>query len=159
MSTTMTYDRLYSNMVKTFTVEKDHVDYKLGEYMLMKAKGKKMEAQLIAKKAAEEAAKLPVKVDYRPDTTAIASVISFISDKLAVKEAPIVDKTMRSFPLRTSFTAFCSAAVVCALAVTCGIFGVNNTAKSEENMIKAEEHEQIVEESRSDIPEVAYCFE
>ena len=37
MNTAMTYDKLYSNMVKKFTVEKNNVEYKLGDYMMMKA--------------------------------------------------------------------------------------------------------------------------
>ena len=41
MNQTMTYEKLYSNMVKNFTVEKDNKDYTLGDYMLMKAQAKR----------------------------------------------------------------------------------------------------------------------
>ena len=43
MNQKMTYDKLYSNMVKNFTVENDNTDYTLGDYMLMKACKKKNE--------------------------------------------------------------------------------------------------------------------
>ena len=136
MNSNMTYDMLYSNMVKKFTVEKNGSDYKLGDYMLMKAKSKTKTEMNSAKNASYS--NLPAQI-YRKEaaSSSIGAIISYVNEKLTVKEAPIKDKTIRSFPLRTSFTAFCSAMVVCALIVSCGIFGINaganieNTANSE----------------------------
>ena len=123
METTMTYDKLYSNMVKKFTVEKNNVDYKLGDYMLMKAKGKKSAAS-VNNAQRTNVSSLPVKVEHKGESAAISTILSYVNQKITVKEAPIKDKTIRAFPLRTSFTAFCSAVVVCALVVCCGIFGI-----------------------------------
>lgn len=114
----MTYEKLYSNMVKKFTVEKDNKDYKLGEYMLMKADSVKAE-----KKASSS---LPVALSDFSGTKAISAAFNYISEKITVKEAPIRDKTMRKFPFRTSLTALCSAIVVCAIIVTYGIIGYKN---------------------------------
>lgn len=116
MNSTMTYEMLYSNMVKKFTVEKDNTDYKLGEYMLMKADASK----------AAESSNLPVASHVASQTKAISAFFSYVSDKLTVKEAPVRDKTIRSFPFRTSIAAFCSALVMCAMVVCCAAFGLVN---------------------------------
>jgi hypothetical protein len=118
----MTYDKLYLNMVKKFTVEKNNVDYKLGDYMLMKAKGKKNTERVNT--ADVRNSTLPIKVEHKGETAAISTILSYVNEKITVKEAPIKDKTIRSFPLRTTFTAFCSAVVVCGLVVCCGLFGI-----------------------------------
>ena len=113
----MTYDKLYNNMVRKFTVEKDNQDYNLGDFMLMKAKAKKNEMV-----AATADSNLPVARDNK--SNALTTVFSYVNDKLTVKEAPIRDRTIRRFPLRTSLSALCSAVVVCALVISCTVFGV-----------------------------------
>ncbi len=133
MNSAMTYEKLYDNMIKKFTVESNKNDYTLGDYMLMKAQNKK-NAMTVSK----ESSGLPVAADSKDN--AIAAIFSYVNDKLTVKEAPVRDKTMRSFPLRTSFSAFCSALIVCALVVSCGFFGltslasINNVASTEEEI-------------------------
>ena len=116
METAMTYEKLYSNMVKSFTVEKNHEDYKLGDYMLMKANAKKHST---AKASAETALTV-----HQSFAGSLVSIASYVNDKLTVKEAPIRDRTIRRFPLRTSLSALCSAVVVCALVISCTVFGV-----------------------------------
>ena len=123
MNTNMTYEKLYSDMVKKFTVEKDNKDYKLGEYMLMKAK---------SAKATTQNSLMPVSRADFSGTRAISAVFNYVSDKLTVREAPVRDKTIRRFPLRTSVTAFCSALVVCALVFSYGLIGfksINTTSQ------------------------------
>ena len=135
----MTYDDLYNSMVKKFTVEKDNTDYTLGDYMLMRAKAKKN--ALIAK---EEAANLPVA--HEEKKSSLSTVLSYVNDKLTVKVAPVRNKTMRSFPLRTSFSAFCSALVMCALVISCSLFAV--TAINDQNAsIVAISEEPAIEEN------------
>ena len=115
MDNAMTYEKLYSNMVKSFTVEK--TDCKLGDYMLMKANAKKNDntsTSLAAVSACQSVG------------TSIISFISYVNDKLTVKKAPIRDKTIRKFPLRTTLSALCSAVVVCSLAISCAIFGIRS---------------------------------
>ena len=130
----MTYDKLYNNMVRKFTVEKDNQDYNLGDFMLMKAKAKKNEMV-----AATADSNLPVARDNK--SNALTTVFSYVNDKLTVKKAPVRNKTIRSFPFRTSFTAFCSALIVCALVVSCCFFGLSNSVISNDNVIATEQSE------------------
>ena len=130
----MTYDKLYNNMVRKFTVEKDNHDYNLGDFMLMKAKAKKNEMV-----AATADSNLPVARDNK--SNALTTVFSYVNDKLTVKKAPVRNKTIRSFPFRTSFTAFCSALIVCALVVSCCFFGLSNSVISNDNVIATEQSE------------------
>lgn len=130
----MTYDKLYNNMVRKFTVEKDNQDYNLGDYMLMKAKAKKNEMV-----AATADSNLPVARDNK--SNALTTVFSYVNDKLTVKKAPVRNKTIRSFPFRTSFTAFCSALIVCALVVSCCFFGLSNSVIGNDNVIATEQSE------------------
>jgi hypothetical protein len=157
----MTYDKLYNNMVKKFTIANLGQDYKLGEYMLMKAKVKRHEAEKAEAIAKTDAtANLPVKVERHQDTNAIASVISFVNEKLAVKEAPAQDKTIRSFPLRTSFTAFCSAIVVCALVISSSIIGAA-PASANDNTVREDSHitEELTEANELKLADVHFEYE
>ncbi len=141
MNSTMSYEMLYNNMVKKFTIEKDNKDYNLGDFMLMKAKAKK-NAMI-----ASADAKLPVVRDGKAN--AITTVFSYVNDKLTVKQAPVRNKTIRSFPFRTSITAFCSALVVCALAVSCCFFGLSKTATGNENIVTVTENENLPTETEN----------
>ena len=126
MNSTMNYEKLYNNMVKKFTIEKDNKDYTLGDYMLMKAQTKK-NAMTVAEAA------LPVAHEQKL-STAISGIFSYVNEKLKVKEAPVRDKTIRKFPLRTSFAAFGSALVICAFAVGCAVFGLS-AVNGRENIV------------------------
>ncbi len=130
MTTTSTYETLYNNMKSKFTVVNDNGEYTLGEYMSMKANEKRTSSILPAAKTTT-------------DKNTIAAVFSYVNDKLKVKRAPEKDKTMRSFPFRTSCAAFLSAVVACALIFSFGIFTVgnrNNVAPT------VDAHDDIVEE-------------
>ena len=140
MNTAMTYEKLYDNMVKKFTVERDNNESKLGEYMLMKAKAKKN-----ALVAAKETSNLPVAHEHKE--SAITTVFTYINEKLKIKEAPVRDRTIRSFPLRTSLTSLCSALVVCALVVSCAFFGLRSSLLSAVTIQSNEfEEEELVDE-------------
>ena len=147
MNTATTYEQLYSNMVKKFTVEKNNTDYKLGDYMLMKAN---------AKKTADTTSNLPATVSRRSDRgNALVSFVAYVNDKLTVKEPPVRDKTIRSFPFRTVATAFCSAIVICALALSYGMLGINSAAGSD-NTVKSEYVESEVEEQKTALDNTVY---
>ena len=109
------YDRLYENMKQRFTVRNENSVYTLGEFMLMKATVKKAEAAL--------------PVALRPSATkterAVANVVSYVNDKLIIKQTPVQDKTIKAFPLRASASAFLSAAVACAFMLSFCIIGAN----------------------------------
>lgn len=152
MNSTMTYEKLYNNMVRKFTVEKDNTDYNLGDYMLMKAKAKKNEMT-----ALESDSKLPVAHDNK--TGALTTVFSYVNDKLTVKKAPVRNKTIRSFPFRTSISAFCSALVVCVLVVSCCLFGLSNSVIGNDNMITvAEEEKENIEKDSNETAFYAVDF-
>jgi hypothetical protein len=148
----MTYEKLYNNMVRKFTVEKDNTDYNLGDYMLMKAKAKKNEMT-----ALESDSKLPVAHDNK--TGALTTVFSYVNDKLTVKKAPVRNKTIRSFPFRTSISAFCSALVVCVLVVSCCMFGLSNSVIGNDNIITvAEEEKENIEKDSNETAFYAVDF-
>ncbi len=108
---TTNYEKLYSNMKESLTVESG--DCSLGEYMLMKAADKKREAAL------------PVAI--RPSATrserTVALICNYVEDKLTVKSEPEGDTVIRSFPLRTSASALLAAFVVCTFLISFALIG------------------------------------
>ena len=119
MTSTMNqYDALYTNLKNQFTVIYNGTECTVGDFMLMKA-NKRSESSL------------PIATTAR--NTSIATIVEYVNDKLTVKNAPIKDKTMKSFPFRTSMSALLSATAACALVLSCGIFslsGANNLTNS-----------------------------
>ena len=107
------YDNLYENMKNRLTVVNEDSEYTIGSYMLMKANRKKEEALL------------PVAERSTATKTerAVANVVSYINDKLTIKEPPIKDKTIRAFPFRASASAFLSAGVACAFMLSFIVVG------------------------------------
>ncbi len=107
METMNVYDTLYNNMKQRFTVVSGEKEYTLGGYMMMKANEK------------QEKQNLPATITQtRP--MALQSFLSFVSRKLAVKEQPAPEKTIKAFPFRTAFSAACSALVICTLMFSFG---------------------------------------
>ena len=112
MTSTTTYDRLYENLKNRFTVQNDNSECTLGEYMLMKAR------------EATNKSALPVAVnDYAGSRRMLASIVTYVNDKLTIKKPPVKDKTMKAFPFRTSLASVLSALLVCTLVVTYGLVG------------------------------------
>lgn len=104
------YDALYNNLKNQFTVIYNGTECTVGDFMLMKA-NKKSESNL------------PIATSQR--STSIATIVEYVNDKLTVKKAPVKDKTIKSFPLRTSLSALLSATAACALVLSCGIFALS----------------------------------
>ena len=119
--TTNNYDKLYENMKQRFTVSADDTEYTLGEYMLMKAEAKKTEN-----------AALPVAVNtaVTKSEVAMTNIVSFVDDKLTIKQAPVKDKTIRSFPFRASASAFLTASVACAFILSFAFIGLQALSTS-----------------------------
>lgn len=136
MAQTMTYDELYNSVAKRFIVENKNInkdqEYNLGEFMLMKAQNRK--DSLVA--VANDKSALPMLQEKK--SNAITTVLTYVNDKLTVKEAPIRDKTIRSFPLRTSFSAFSSALVVCALVISCCAFAISAISAPLKNVVSTD---------------------
>ena len=101
------YDALYTNLKNQFTVIYNGTECTVGDFMLMKA-NKRSESSL------------PIATTAR--TTSLSTIVEYVNDKLTVKKAPVKDKTIRSFPFRTSISALLSATAACALILSCGIF-------------------------------------
>lgn len=112
--TNNSYDKLYENMRQRFTVSSDNTDYTIGEYMLMRASEKKTES-----------APLPVavKTAVTKSEMAVTNIVSFVDDKLTIKQAPVKDKTIRAFPFRASASAFLTASVACAFLLSFALIG------------------------------------
>ena len=117
MTQTNNYDKLYENMKQRFTVSADNQEFTLGEYMLMKAESKKTETVN---------SNLPVAVQTAMTRSemAMSNIVSFVDDKLTIKQAPVKDKTIKAFPLRASASAFLTAAVACAFVLSFALIGV-----------------------------------
>ena len=125
------YDNLYTNLKNKFTVVNNGSEYTLGDFMLMKAGKKSEKNELVAVKA--------------NDTHTMTTVINFMNDKLTAKSPAIKERTLKRFPLRTSFSAVLSAVAAAALVFSCGIFSLigrsNTTAYTADTVIVEEEIE------------------
>ncbi len=111
MTTTMNaYDALYNNLKNSFTVIYNGSECTVGDFMLMKA-NKHSESTL------------PMATSYAK-TASLTNIVEYVNDKLTVKKAPVKDRTMRNFPLRTSLSSLLSASAACALVLSCGIFAL-----------------------------------
>ena len=144
------YEILLDNMKNRFTVAGASGDCTLGEYMLSKANEKK---EVMALTVAETTAVV------KKEHSALPAIISYVNDKLVIKAPPVKDKTIKSFPLRTSASAFLSAAVACAFIFSFGIIGVkvlglSNNVSSEARSV--EYFEDFVEESETETAEVNF---
>ena len=120
-SYTNSYDKLYESMKDRFTVVNENTEYTLGDYMLMKA-GKKKEDSL-----------LPVlqRSNVGKGERTVAMVVSYVSDKLTIKQPPVKDKTIKAFPFRASASAFLSAVVACTFMLSFVLVGARLMSGSE----------------------------
>ena len=120
-SYTNSYDKLYESMKDKFTVVNENTEYTLGDYMLMKA-GKKKEDSL-----------LPVlqRSNVGKGERTVAMVVSYVSDKLTIKQPPVKDKTIKAFPFRASASAFLSAVVACTFMLSFVLVGARLMSGSE----------------------------
>ena len=126
MNTQNAYEKLYNDMRSQFTVLSNDNEYTLGGYMSMKANA--------------PSTNLPATKSSSSDNNTIAAVFSYVNDKLAIKKAPVKDKTMRTVPFRTSAASLLSAVVSCALIFSFGFFAARGS-----NHVTVEETDSIVE--------------
>ncbi|MBR2465821.1 MAG: hypothetical protein IKB38_02680 [Clostridia bacterium] len=132
MAYNTTYDNLYENLKNRFTVENDNFEYTLGEYMLAKAN------------EIDEVSSLPVSVnDNAMNKSLVLSIASFVNEKLTIKKAPVKDKTLRSFPFRTTVASLLSAFLLCTIVVTYGLLGNSSPATEAETANASYEVENI----------------
>ena len=107
------YDALYTNLKNQFTVIYNGAECTVGDFMLMKA-NKRSESSL------------PIATTAK--TTSLTTIVEYVNDKLTVKNAPVKDKTIRTFPFHTSVSALLSATAACALVLSCGIFSLSGSS-------------------------------
>ena len=140
MATYNNYDKLYENMKNRLTVVDENSEYTLGEYMTMKADNRKTNSNLpIASRS-----------NSGRGERAVAMLVSYVNDKLTIKEAPVKDKTIRAFPFRASMSALLSAAVACTFIFTIGIIGsraLGSNSANGNDMIVVENEETVENEA------------
>ncbi len=122
-STINQYDALYTNLKNQFTVIYNGTECTVGDFMRMKA-NKKSDSSL------------PIATGAR--NASIATIVEYVNDKLTVKNAPVKDKTIKRFPLRTSASALLSATAACALLLSCGIFSLTGAKNLSNSSFTAE---------------------
>lgn len=115
--TTNNYDKLYNNMKQRFTVSQNDTEYTLGEYMLMRADSKKAETTALP---------VAVQTAVTRSEVAVSNIVSFVDDKLTIKQPPVKDKTIRAFPFRASASAFLTASVACAFLLSFVLIGAKS---------------------------------
>ena len=115
--TTNNYDKLYNNMKQRFTVSQNDTEYTLGEYMLMRADNKKTETTALP---------VAVQTAVTRSEVAVSNIVSFVDDKLTIKQPPVKDKTIKAFPFRASASAFLTASVACAFLLSFVLIGAKS---------------------------------
>ena len=124
---TNAYENLYKNLKNSMTVVENSKEYNLAEYMLMQAnKETVVEESTILPVAAKNYAAVGEK--------ALSAVVSFVNDKLTIKEPPVKDKTIIAFPFRASASALLSAVACCALVLSIGIFGMSSMQENSDGI-------------------------
>ncbi|MBR2930988.1 MAG: hypothetical protein IKC32_07140 [Clostridia bacterium] len=108
------YDTLYENLKDRFTVSCEGYNCTLGDYMLIQA-GKKQTNE----------SELPATLDSSAGS--VASIVDYVTEHLTVKSAPLRERTIKRFPLRSSFSAILTAAAACALVFSFGIFSLTGS--------------------------------
>ena len=147
--TTDRYEQLLNTMKNRFTVDNSGNDCTLGEYMLMKANAKKEQTALVVAKNAAVVAK---------GERAAQALVTYVSDKLVIKTPPVKDKTIKSFPLRTSASALLSASVACAFIFSFCIIGskLMGTTAAAPEIASVEYSEDYIAENQAETAQVDF---
>lgn len=140
-STINQYDALYTNLKNQFTVIYNGTECTVGDFMRMKA-NKKSDSSL------------PIATGAR--NASIATIVEYVNDKLTVKNAPVKDKTIKRFPLRTSASALLSATAACALLLSCGIFSLTGAKNLSNSSFTAENSSYSESFTNEDTESVEY---
>ena len=129
------YETLYNKMKNNFTIVNENREYTLGEYMLMKAN------------AVHNTENLPISRE-QVNNTSLTSIVSYVSNKLAVKRPPMRDKVVKRFPFRTSAAAFLCGLIACSLMFSYGLFSLNASSST----VPTAEIESTLTEEEIDTP-------
>lgn len=140
---TNAYENLYKNLKNSMTIVENNKEYNLAEYMLMQAN----------KETEEESTILPVATkNYAAvGEKALSAVVSYVNDKLTIKEPPVKDKTIIAFPFRASASALLSAVACCALVLSIGIFGMGSMKENADGVSMVDYQIEDVVDSHTDL--------
>ena len=130
------YEKLYENMRQRFTVSQNNTEYTIGEYMLMRANNHK------STDTTTTTLPVAVKTAVTRSEVAVTNIVSFVDDKLTIKQPPVKDKTIRAFPFRASASAFLTASVACAFLLSFVLIGakaISNHPTAQDNVIIEQE--------------------
>ena len=102
---------------------------------------------------AEESTILPVAAkNYAAvGEKALSAVVSYVNDKLTIKEPPVKDKTIIAFPFRASASALLSAVACCALVLSIGIFGMGSMKENADGVSMVDYQIEDVVDSHTDL--------
>jgi hypothetical protein len=141
---TNAYENLYKNIKNSMTIVENNKEYNLAEYMLMQAN---------KEETAEESTILPVAArNYAAvSEKALSAVVSYVNDKLTIKEPPVKDKTIIAFPFRASASALLSAVACCALVLSIGIFGMGSMKENADGVSMVDYQIEDVVDSHTDL--------
>ena len=82
------------------------------------------------KKAEDAALPVAVMTAVSKSEMAVSGIVSFVDDKLTIKQPPVKDKTIKSFPFRASASAFLTASVACAFLLSFVLIGAKTLSTS-----------------------------
>ncbi len=140
---TNAYENLYKNLKNSMTIVENNKEYNLAEYMLMQANKEPEEESTILPVAAKNYAAVGEK--------ALSAVVSYVNDKLTIKEPPVKDKTIIAFPFRASASALLSAVACCALVLSIGIFGMGSMKENADGVSMVDYQIEDVVDSHTDL--------
>ena len=129
------YENLCESLENRLTLVDNGREYNMYEYMLNKANG-------------NTHGNLPV---ARRDDHSIVAVVNYVNERLTIKKAPIKEKTIKRFPLRTSFSALLSAVAACALIISCCIYAIAGRSDNSVPVADASVRQELIIEELSDI--------
>ncbi len=141
MTKTNAYETLYNNVKERLTIVDGCNEYNLGDYMLMQV-GKEKEESTLPVEARSYAG---------VGEKALAIVVSYVNDKLTIKEPPVKDKTISAFPFRASASALLSAVACCALVLSIGIAGLGSMKNNADEISLTDYYVEDAMESYSNI--------
>ncbi len=144
---TNVYENLYKNIQDRMTIVDGQKEYNLADYMLMQVNKETLEAEVAATTSLPVVAKNYAAAGEK----ALAVVVSYVNDKLTVKEPPVRDKTIRAFPFRASASALLSAVACCALVLSIGIVGMSSIKNNADSISETDYHIEDVDTVYTDV--------
>lgn len=123
------YENLCQSLENRLTLVDKGREYNMYEYMMSKADGNTRGNLPVARSQADHS---------------IVAVVNYVNDRLSIKKAPVKEKTIKRFPLRTSFSSLLSAVAACALVISCCIYAIAGTSDNGVPVADASVRQELV---------------